>query len=53
MRNWKTTLIGLAAGLLHLVANGASWETAAVSVGVAALGAVAKDSDVTGGKREQ
>lgn len=44
MKNWKTTLIGIAAGILTLVANGASWETAAVSVAVAALGVSAKDA---------
>ena len=42
-KNWKTTLLGLAAGVLNLVASGASWKSAAVSIGVAAVGAAAKD----------
>lgn len=53
MTNWKTTVIGFGAAILNLVANGATWQAAAVSVGLAALGTVAKDSDVTGGRREQ
>lgn len=42
-KNWKTTLLGLMAGVLNLVANGATWKSAALSVGLAAVGAVAKD----------
>lgn len=51
MNNWKTTLIGLAAAFLHLYANGMNVKSAAAATAIAALGAVAKDGDVTGGTR--
>lgn len=49
MKNWKTTLFGLASGSLNLMANGLSWKTALFSAGLAALGFASKDSNVTGG----
>lgn len=48
MKNWKTTLLGLGAGFLHLWATGANPKSAAVAVAIGALGMVAKDHDVTG-----
>src|SRR5262245_37497121 len=51
VKNWKTTLIGIAAGVLNLVANGATWKNAALSVLLGLFGASAKDHDVTGGSR--
>lgn len=48
MRNWKTTLIGVGLGFLHLWANGLQPKQAAVAIGMATLGALAKDYDVTG-----
>ena len=41
--NWKTTLAGLLAGGLNLFAQGMSWKNVLVSLGISALGAVAKD----------
>lgn len=41
--SWKTTLLGLALALLNAYANGTSPKQAALSVGLAALGALAKD----------
>jgi hypothetical protein len=43
VKNWKTTLLGLAAAFLNLLANGATPKSAAMSVALAALGAVAAD----------
>jgi hypothetical protein len=53
MKNWKTTLAGLGVGFLNLYANGMSAKTAALSVGLAALGVFAKDANVTGGTVRQ
>ncbi len=47
-KNWKTTTAGLAIGAINLFVNGATWQAIVVSVGFAALGAFAKDHDVTG-----
>ncbi len=49
MKNWKTTLFGLAAAALNLFANGTNWKQVLVALGLAGLGAVAKDHNVTGG----
>lgn len=43
--NWKTSLFGVGAGALNMLANGASWKTVLVSVFMAAFGLVAKDYD--------
>ena len=52
MKNWKTTVIGLAAGsgiaFLSGVQGGMSVRDAAIAAGVAALGLAAKDGDQTG-----
>lgn len=53
MKNWKTTIAGLGLAFINLYAGGMTAKNAALSVGLAALGAVAKDGDVTGGTREQ
>lgn len=53
MRNWKTTLAGLALAFLNLYANGMNAKTAAMSAGLAALGVAAKDYNVTGGTSQQ
>lgn len=53
MKNWKTTLFGLAAGAFNLFANGANWKQVLVSVGLAGFGLFAKDHDVTGGTVQQ
>lgn len=52
-KNWKTTLFGVGAGALNLFANGMKWQQVLMSIGLAALGAVAKDHDVTGGNIAQ
>lgn len=51
MKNWKTTLLGIGAAVFNLVANGATWKSAGLSVLLGLLGATAKDHDVTGGSR--
>jgi hypothetical protein len=53
MKNWKTTVFGLGAGALNLLANGTNWKQVLLSVGIAAFGLVAKDSNVTGGTVQQ
>lgn len=51
MKNWKTSLFGIGAGALNLLANGIGWKQVLFSVGLAAVGTFAKDLDVTGGSR--
>jgi hypothetical protein len=53
LKNWKTTIAGFGAGALNLLANGAKWQQIAFSVGVAVLGVLAKDHNVTGGSVTQ
>lgn len=53
MKNWKTTLLGLAAGALNMLANGTNWKQVLVTLGLAGLGLVSKDSNVTGGTVQQ
>lgn len=48
MKNWKTTLLGFAAGALNLLANGTNWKQVLLTTGIAAFGLVAKDHNVTG-----
>lgn len=52
MKNWKTTLIGLGFGAGYMVlqglAAGIKPKDLLIGVGIAALGAVAKDYNVTG-----
>lgn len=47
-KSWKTTLLGLGLGALNLFANGASPKQVGLSLGLLALGAVAKDHNVSG-----
>ena len=55
MTNWKTTAAGVGLGFLNLfiaaVTTGVSPKDAAISAGLALIGAYAKDHDVTGGPR--
>ena len=63
MKNWKTTVAGIAVGSLVLIvkmiqahmAGGPpiTVETLVLSVGIATLGVLSKDYDVTGGERPQ
>ena len=53
MKNWKTTVAGLSFGVLNLVLSGATVKNAVLSVGLAAIGALAKDHNVTGGTVKQ
>jgi len=48
MRNWKTTVIGAAAGFFHLWSSGVNWKSAGLSILIGALGLAAKDAGVTG-----
>jgi hypothetical protein len=48
-KNWKTTLVGIATGFANLALGGVGIRNIALSAGLAALGAVAKDFNVTGG----
>ena len=51
--SFKTTLAGIGVGFLNLYANGASPKNAALSIGLALLGSLAKDFNVTGGTKKQ
>jgi hypothetical protein len=57
MKNWKTTLAGVGMGAANLflasMAQGIKPKDAALSIGLALLGAYAKDHDVTGGTKQQ
>ncbi len=53
MKNWKTTLFGFGAGALNMFANGTNWKQVLLSVGLAFLGTMAKDHNVTGGTVQQ
>ena len=57
MKNWKTTLIGLLTGagylLLQSLSGGMKVRDAVLATGIAVLGAVAKDHNVTGGTTPQ
>jgi len=43
LSHYKTTLFGLAASALNLLANGTSWKQVAMSVALGLLGIFAKD----------
>jgi len=54
MKNWKTTLAGCGSGAAYAViaavqAGTLEWKDLAVIAGLAALGVLAKDLNVTGG----
>lgn len=46
--NFKTTLAGIGVGFLNLYANGTTPKNAALSIGLALLGSLAKDFNVSG-----
>ena len=48
MKNWKTTVAGLAGGALTAYAGGLDLTHVLLGLALAALGLVAKDKDVTG-----
>lgn len=48
MKNWKTSLLGLGAGAINLLANGMNWKQVLLSAGIGALGIYAKDYNVSG-----
>lgn len=52
MKNWKTTLFGILTGaaymFLQAMSGGLKPKDAALGVGIAVLGTVAKDHNVTG-----
>lgn len=43
--NWQTTLLGVAAGILNLMANGTHWKSALMSGALTLMGLVAKDAN--------
>jgi hypothetical protein len=58
MKNWKTTLLGIAVGLIPLsqgILQGLAagqhfdWAKIGLGIGIGVLGTVAKDYNVTGG----
>lgn len=60
MKNWKTTVAGVGFAVLNILLAGPqtpdgkiNWSSFAVSAGIAALGALAKDHNVTGGTVQQ
>lgn len=57
LKNWKTTLFGILTGGAYLflssMQGGVKPKDAAIATGVAVLGSLAKDNDVTGGTRTQ
>ena len=53
MKNWKTTLFGLGAGALTLLANGTNWKQVLVALALSGIGMFAKDNNVTGGTVSQ
>lgn len=49
MQHWRTTLIGIGLAALNGYAHGFSWQTAAISAGIAGLGLIANDPPWMGG----
>jgi len=49
MKNWKTTLAGLASGVAYVVTGQPDWKHILVAVFMALTGIAAKDFNVTGG----
>jgi hypothetical protein len=45
--SWKTTLAGIGIAILNLLANGLTPKQAGLSVAITALGALAKDFNVS------
>jgi hypothetical protein len=42
-KNWKTTLAGVLAAVAQVSVNGVGWKQILTAVGIAAIGALAKD----------
>ncbi len=53
LTNWKTSLGGFLAGISSLSINGMNPKSYLLALAFAALGAVAKDGNVTGGTVKQ
>ena len=53
LTNWKTSLIGVVMAAVQFHQGGMTWHNALVAALFAALGLVAKDSNVTGGTVKQ
>lgn len=49
MKNWKTTIVGVATGIMIAITNQPDWKHLTVAVLVALLGLASKDFNVTGG----
>lgn len=49
LNSLKTTIVGILVAALNLYANGTAPKQVLLSIGVALLGTVAKDFNVTGG----
>lgn len=47
MRNWRTTLAGLAAAVMTVNANGVSWKSLLAAAFTALVGALAKDFNIS------
>lgn len=45
--SWKTTLFGFGAGALNMLANGTKWQQVLLSLGLAVLGTLSKDANVS------
>lgn len=45
--SWKTTIFGIGAGGLNMLANGTKWQQVLLSIGLAFLGGLAKDANVS------
>ncbi|HZS71044.1 MAG TPA: hypothetical protein VFA13_04345 [Candidatus Acidoferrum sp.] len=43
MKNWKTTIAGLAAAAAHVTVNGVGWKQLISAALIALIGALAKD----------
>lgn len=43
LKNWKTTLAGLAAAAAHVSVNGVGWKQLIAAAAMAVMGALAKD----------
>jgi hypothetical protein len=53
LNSWKTSLFGIAAGAFNMLANGTNWKQVLVSLGLAGLGMLSKDHNVSGGTVQQ
>ena len=51
--SWRTTAAGAVMAVLQMVAGGMTWKAALSALPMLLLGALAKDSNVTGGTKIQ